>query len=413
VKVLIVTQYFWPEDFRINDLARGLHERGHEVTVYTGKPNYPGGRFFPGYGFLGRAGEDWDGVRVIRVPLVARAGGGTLRLVLNYLSFAFFASVLAPLRCRGGFDAILCYEPSPITVGLPALVLKRLKRAPLLFWVQDLWPESLSATGVVKTRWVLKAVERLVRFIYRGCDLILLQSRAFIDPVRALGVPDARIAYFPNSAESFYRPVSVEESAAERERLPAGFRVMFAGNVGAAQDFETIIAAADRLKSSTDIQWVILGDGRMLAMVETEIARRGLQATVRLLGRHPVQTMPRWFAQAEALLVTLKNEPIFALTIPSKVQSYLACARPIVGALDGEGARVVREAGAGIVVPAGDAGALAEAVANLHRMPAEERLAMGARGRRYFEEHFDRERLLGELERRMRELAARRQQCAC
>lgn len=220
-------------------------------------------------------------------------------------------------------------------------------------------------------------------------------------------------AYFPNSAESFYRPVSVEESAAEGARLPAGFRVMFAGNVGAAQDFETILAAAERLKKRVEIQWVIVGDGRMLPWVKTEIVRRGLQPTVTLAGRHPAQAMPRWFALADVLLVTLRNEPIFAMTIPAKVQSYLACARPIVGALDGEGARVVHEAGAGIVVPAGNPDALAQAVAALHRMPETERRAMGERGRRYFEQHFDRELLLGELERRMEELVERRPRCAC
>ena len=405
MKVLIVTQYFWPEDFRINDVALGLANRGHEVVVYTGKPNYPGGRFFAGYGFFGRGREHCQGIAVIRVPLIPRGGGGALRLTLNYLSFALFASILAPFRCTGGFDAILVYEPSPVTVGLPAIVLKRLKRAPLLFWVQDLWPESLSATGALRSGWILKAVAQLVRFIYRACDLILVQSKAFIEPIRAFGVPPQRIVYFPNSAEAFYRPVAVDVAAPERARLPAGFRVMFAGNVGAAQDFQTILAAAERLKSSPDIRWLILGDGRMLSWVEAEIERRGLRSTVMLLGRHPAESMPLWFALADAMLVTLRRDPIFAMTIPSKAQSYLACARPIIAALDGEGARVIREAGAGIAVTTGDAAGLAEAVMQLYRTPEPERRAMGERGRRYFEEHFERECLLDQLEGLMRGVA--------
>jgi glycosyltransferase involved in cell wall biosynthesis len=295
-----------------------------------------------------------------------------------------------------------------VTVGLPALVLKRVTRAPVLFWVQDLWPESLAATGAVRARWVLDCVARLVRFIYRGCDLILVQSEAFVEPVRAFGVPASRIAYFPNSAEAFYRPVPAASAAAESAQLPSGFRVMFAGNVGAAQDFETILAAAERLKSHPHIRWLILGDGRMLAWVESEIARRGLQASVKLMGRHPPESMPRWFALADALLVTLRRDPIFALTIPSKAQSYLACARPIVAALDGEGARVLREAGAGIAVASGDAAALAQAVVQLYEMPETERRAMGERGRRYFEQHFEREGLLGRLEGWMGELARAR-----
>jgi colanic acid biosynthesis glycosyl transferase WcaI len=150
MKILLVTQYFWPENFRINDLAQSLQNRGHEVTVYTGKPNYPGGSFFPGYGFFGRRLDKFDGIRVVRVPLIPRGGGSGIRLALNYVSFALLASLLAPFRVRGDFDAIFVYEPSPITVGLPALVLKALKGVPILFWVQDFWPESLSATGAVR-----------------------------------------------------------------------------------------------------------------------------------------------------------------------------------------------------------------------------------------------------------------------
>lgn len=398
-RILVVTQYFWPENFRINDVALGLRERGHEVTIFTGKPNYPEGRFFPGYGFFRRANEDFRDVRVIRVPLIPRGAGGRLGLVLNFLSFAFFGSLLAPFRCKGEFDAILVYQPSPVTVGLPALVLKWTKRAPLLFWIQDLWPETLSATGVVHSEWILKLVEKLVRFIYRHCDLILVQSRAFIARVEALGFEARKIHYFPNSAEELYRPVKTgAQPASEQKLLPDGFRVMFAGNIGVAQDFETILAAAERLRAQRDIHWTIIGDGRMQAWVEQEIARRGLQDSVHLLGRHPVRSMAGFFASADAMLVTLRHDPVFALTIPSKVQSYLACGRPIIAALDGEGARVVAESGAGIAASAGDARALAEGVLRLYRMSKPEREAMGRRGREYFEQNFERSLLLGRLE---------------
>jgi len=411
MKILIVTQYFWPEDCRINDLALGLLDRGHEVTVYTGKPNYPGGRFFPGYGFFGQVVENYQGVRVIRAPLIPRGDGGTLRLVLNYFSFAFLASLLAPLRCPGPYDVILVYEPSPVTVGLPALALKWSKNVPVLFWVQDLWPETLSATGAIRSRWILGLVGRLVRFIYRHCSLVLAQSKAFAPYLQAQGVPEARIRYFPNSAEALYQPVAVDPQASERRLMPEGFRVMFAGNIGAAQDFETILAAAERLRESRDIHWIVVGNGRLADWVEREIERRGLRDTVHLLGRHPVESMPSFFALADVMLVTLKNEPIFALTIPSKIQSYLACGRPIVAALDGEGARVIEESGAGVAVKAGDAAALAQAVLKLYRMPTPEREAMGLHGREYFRRHFERSLLLSRLEAWERELAAERE-CA-
>jgi len=408
MRVLIVSQYFWPENFRINDLALGLAQLGHEVCVLTGNPNYPAGRFFPGYGMLGRWRERWSGIEIKRVPLISRGPGRGVRLALNYASFAMSASVLGPFRCRRpSCDVILVYEPSPVTVGLPALVLKAVTGAPLLFWVQDLWPESLSATGAVKSRWPLAAVQRLVRFIYARCDRVLVQSKAFVEPVRAMGVPLQKIVYFPNSAEDFYQPLAREESALPVE-LPQGFRVMFAGNVGTAQGFETILDAAERLRGRADLHWLIVGDGRQLAWVREEIGRRGLQASMHILGRHPAESMPAWFAHADAMLVTLRGDPIFALTIPAKLQSYMACARPIVASLDGEGARVVREAGAGVAVPAGDADGLARAVLELANMPNAEREAMGRRGQVYFAAHFERGRLLAQLADLMEELKAAR-----
>jgi glycosyltransferase involved in cell wall biosynthesis len=398
LRVLIVTQYFWPESFRITDLALGLKERGHVVTVLTGMPNYPGGRILPEYGAIAPASETHHGIEIKRVPLVPRFAGRGWQLALNYLSFALSASVLGPLRCRGRFDVIFVYEPSPVTVGLPAIVLKALRPAPILFWVQDLWPESLAATGAVKSRTVLRWVERLVRFIYRRCDRILVQSEGFAPQVAALDADPSRIVYFPNWAESIYRPVRVAEDAPQRAALPGGFRVMFAGNIGAAQSFETILAAAERLREHEEIQWVILGNGHQRPWVEQEIGRRDLRERVHLLGQHPVDTMPTWFALADALLVTLRDDPVLALTIPSKIQSYQACGRPIVAALSGEGARIIRESGCGLTASAGDGEGLARAVMALYRMPREERERMGARGRTYFAANFERERLLDRLE---------------
>ncbi|MBW3569604.1 MAG: glycosyltransferase family 4 protein [Gemmatimonadetes bacterium] len=403
MRILIVTQYFWPENFRINDLAAGLVERGHEVTVLTGVPNYPGGRFFDGYGLFRRGREEFNGVRVHRVPLGPRGGAGGVRLGANYLSFALSASVLAPLAARGRFDVVFVYEPSPITVGIPALVLKRIKRAPVLFWVQDLWPESLSATGAVRSPRILRAVERLVRRIYRGSDLILVQSEAFAPSVARLAGGDERIRYFPNTAEAFYRPVP-REAAAGLPPLPDGFRVMLAGNIGAAQDFGTVLAAAERLRDRPDVHWLVVGDGRMRQWVQEQVAARGLGGTVHLLGPHPPERMPGFFAHADVLLASLRRDPIFASTIPSKVQSYMACARPIIAALDGEGARVVEESGAGLACPASDPDALADRVRTLAALPAAERARMGERGRAYFLEHFEREMLLDRLNGWMEEL---------
>jgi glycosyltransferase involved in cell wall biosynthesis len=398
MKILVITQYFWPESFRINDLVLGLKERGHHLEVLTGMPNYPEGRFYDGYGIGGRSVDFFDGIRVRRVPIVPRGSGNGFRLTLNFLSFATVACVFSPIYRKEAYDVILVYQPSPITVGLPALLLKFLNGAPIVFWMQDLWPESLSATGAVRSKPILKIAELVTRFICRGCDRILVQSKAFIPSVVKLGTDPKRVNYFPNSAESYYKPMRLSSSARESKLMPKGFRVTFAGNIGAAQDFPTILMAALKLKVYKEIQWVILGDGRFFQWVDKQIAHYNLQSTMHLLGRHPATTMPMFFSLSDALLVTLKNDHIFSLTLPSKLQSYLACGKPIIAALNGEGARIIAEANAGITCAAEDPSALAEAVLKLYKMNRSERESLGANGRIYFEKQFERECLINRLE---------------
>lgn len=396
MKLLIVSQYFWPENFRINDLAEALKTRGHEVTVLTGIPNYPAGQFFEGYGFFRRIRETWQGVEIVRSPLLARGRGGGVRLVLNYLSFAWSASIVARFRLRGSFDAIFVFEVSPITVGIPAIVASRRFNAPILFWVLDLWPESLTAAGGVRSPKVLRAVDRLVKWIYRNCSRVLVQSRAFVPEIARHGVPDSRIQYFPSWGESLFQPLQQADSTL-LPPLPEGFKVLFAGNIGEAQDLPAVLQAAEQLRDRRDIHWLIVGDGRMAGWAKEEAQRRGL-SQVHFLGRHPLEAMPHFYAAADALLLPLKREPIFALTIPGKLQSYLACARPILAMLDGEGARIVQESGAGLACPAGDAEELANQVLKLAAMPESERQAMGQNGRQYYETNFDRTCLFDQLE---------------
>jgi colanic acid biosynthesis glycosyl transferase WcaI len=407
MKILIVSQYFWPENFRITDLASGLIEMGHSVDVLTGMPNYPGGKLFDGYKMLSPSYESHAGIRIFRIPLIPRRQGRSLDLAFNYLSFAISGCVFGPLRCGGNYDCILAYEPSPITVGLPAIVLRSVKGAPLLFWVQDLWPESLSATGAITSNWILERVKTLVRFIYSRCDRILVQAEAFKAPIEALGVDSEKLDYFPNSAEALYQPVTLSIDAPEHTLMPDGFRVMFAGNIGAAQDFPTIIKAAELLKSHADIHFIILGSGRKQAWAEAQVEAKGLAGTFHMLGRYPVEAMPRFFSLADAMLVTLKKDLIFERTIPAKVQSYMACARPVLAALDGEGARVITESGAGIACGAENPRELAKAILELYNLPETRRKEMGENGLNYFNANFERTLLLKRLEKMMMTLQRR------
>ena len=396
MKILIVSQYFWPENFRINDLAIGLQERGHQIHVLTGKPNYPNGDFYKGYSFLKRGNEEYKGMRIFRSTLFPRGNGSGLKLMMNYFSFAFFTSIKA-LFHKEKYDLVFVYEPSPITVGIPAIVLAKKLKIPIYFWVQDLWPESVSAAGQLNNKIVLKSLNNLTKWIYKNSKLVLIQSEGFREYILNQGVRDSKIVYYPNSTESLYNIVKPKDEISKLiPKVP--FSIMFAGNIGESQDFENILEAAKILKDKTnDIHFVVLGNGRKKDFIIQKIEEYKLESNFHLLGAFPVNTMPHFFACADVLLVTLKKSRIFSLTIPSKVQSYLACGKPIIGALDGEGARVILDSKAGLVAPSGDSKKLAKKIFEFYHINKQDREKLGENARKYYEEHFEREKLLTKL----------------
>ena len=397
MRILIVSQYFWPEGFRINDIAKTLVEKGAHVDILTGKPNYPEGRITEGYRAWGTQREFWEGATVFRVPLFPRGVHSAWRLALNYLSFIFSGLVFGPwLLRKRHYDVVFVYGLSPILLAVPAIFLARLKQRKLVLWVQDLWPDSLSATGHIRHPRMLRWVEKVVRWIYRHSDLILVQSRAFIAAVSALA-PGKTIAYYPNSVDAtFGEPPDPRVILPEVPALQAGFSVVFAGNVGVAQAVEIIVETAELLKSHSEISFVVFGQGSRWEWMREQVQKRGL-TNLHLPGRYPIETMPGLMQKASALLVSLADQPIFAATVPNKVQAYMAAGRPILACLNGEGARLVAEAGAGLTVPAEDVQGLATAVLRLYQMSADQREELGANGRRYFNTHFNHDHLVDQL----------------
>ena len=405
MRILVVSQYFWPENFRVNDLVKEWMQRGHQVTVLTGIPNYPAGKIFEAYREQPRAFSEYEGAEVVRAPMLPR-GSGSFRLLLNYLSFVVGASVFGPWRLRGKpVDVIFVFEPSPVTVGLPAVWLGKIKKAPVVFWALDLWPETLAAIGVVRSPRVLGWVGHLVRYIYNRCTLVLGQSRGFLGSIARYCDDKAKIRYFPSWAEDVFTDASVQP-APEVPELDDGFTVVFAGNIGEAQDMPAVLDTAERLKDNASIRWIIVGDGRKSDWLRSEVARRGLNEQVLLPGRFQVERMPSFYAHADALLVSLKRDPVFSMTIPGKVQSYLMAGIPLLGMLDGEGAAVIREANAGLTCDAGDDSGLAQAVLTLMAMPPEKRKQMGLNGRKYAQQEFGRAQLMDRLEALMAEAVA-------
>jgi glycosyltransferase involved in cell wall biosynthesis len=392
LKLLIVSHYFWPETFIINDLADRLSQLGHQVTVFTGKPNYPEGKIYEGYQQAGISFEKLpSGVEVHRVPLRPRGVSSGKNLALNYLSFLFSGLLRFPLLARGReFDSILVFAPSPMTSAITAIPLKCLKRAHLAIWVQDLWPESLSATGHVKNSLILSLVKQMVRLIYWAADSLLIQSRAFFEPVAAL--TDAnKIAYVPNFSRAIESTSQTDEAQLPADLLDVlknHFCIVFAGNLGTAQSLDTVLDAAEEVSDLSEIKVVLVGSGSLSGWLERQIRERKLN-NVLLAGRLPPALMPALYQLSAGLLVTLKDQEIFAYTIPSKVQGYMAAGRPIIAAINGEAVTILQESGAGFAGPAEDSEALAGNIRKLYHLPPESRIAMGERGFAYFKQHFE------------------------
>jgi glycosyltransferase involved in cell wall biosynthesis len=396
MRLLVVSQYFWPENFRINELVKTLVGRGVDVNVLTGKPNYPDGKVYPGYRALGSMRETWNGANVYRVPMFSRGFRNGIRLFLNYLSFVVSgATVGAWMLRKVPCDAIFVYAASPLLKALPALFIGWLKRVPVVVYVQDLWPESIEATGYVRNRLAIRIVKLLVHFIYRHADLILVSSRSFIASVQRFS-PTAKVVYYPNSVDSSFCDPEYG-SKLEVPALRSGFTVVFAGNVGAAQAVHVITKAAALLKKHPDIRIVVLGSGSELGWMRAQIAEHNLDNLV-LAGRFPVDAMPSLLSQASILLATLADREIFAATVPNKIQAYMAVGRPIIAAMNGEGARLIEEANAGLAVTAENPIALADAIISLHQMPQDEREKLGANAQSYYRRHFDHENLVTELQ---------------
>lgn len=388
MKILVVCQYFYPEEFKINELVEGLVKRGNEVTVLTGKPTYPRGPYPKGYSFWGIQKETYKGATVIRLPELTRGTGGVLGVMKSLFSFLISSTWYAK-RNEIKADAILCFQLSPVTMANAALIYKRKLNVKLVHWVQDLWPESVTATTPLKGGPIISLLDKFVAKVYKQSDVLLVQSMAFEKSICSKGNFKNKLVFAPNWAESSFidADTTIDESFPLQPNFNE-FRVMFAGNIGEAQDFENIIKAAALTKQIPQIKWIVIGDGRARENSEKEVARLGLNDTVKFLGRHPVTFMPKFFALADVMLVTLKDEFIFSLTIPSKTQAYMASGKPILTMLNGIGNEVVENAKCGLTAPAGDYESLAANVMKVYSMDKAKRAEMGKLAKQYYDENF-------------------------
>jgi glycosyltransferase involved in cell wall biosynthesis len=394
LKILIISQYFYPENLRINDLVFSLQKRGHEIEVLTGKPNYPKGDYFKGYSWDGPKLEEIEGIKVHRANLILRKKGGGVRLFLNYLSFVFFG-LFKILKLKGDFEKVFIYAPSPITVGILGIIAAKKFKCESYLWVHDLWPESVRVAGGIKSSIVLGLVNQMTKLIYRFTDLLLVQSPEFKNYILNQGVAESKIIYYPYYAEDFYKVVEKDKSYLSQ--FPKGFNLLFAGNIGVAQSFETIVNAFEKLKEY-DINLVVLGDGRDKSRIQEKINEKGLTEKFHFLGSFPPEEMPYYFTCADGLLITLKKADIFSFTIPGKLQSYLACGKPIIGALDGIGNKIISESNSGFASKAEDHELLANNILTLYKLTKAEKEKLSNNALTYFDKNFNKQYLLERLE---------------
>lgn len=357
MKILIVTQYFYPETFRVNTLAKELVKRGHQVTVLTGYPQYPQGEIYPGYGFSIPYEKTWNGVTIERVKMRPR-GHNAIGLLMNCLSFVTEGNKWVR-RCKERFDAVYVFEVSPVTVGFPALTYKKKFKTPVFFNVQDLWPENVEEILGIHNKLVIGVINKLVNKIYRESDTILCSSNGFVENIAARGVPRAKLVYWPQFCEEpTFDDVTAPPCYDDRY-----FNVVFAGNLGDAQGLDLLIEAANRLKNE-NIRWYLVGDGRAKKRLMQLADDNQLSNIVFFVGKVSEHEANRYVKFADCAYLSFKDCALFDLTIPAKLQTYLACGTPILGVVGGESKEIIQHACCGVVTER-NAQAIADGVKKL------------------------------------------------
>ncbi|MDT0193798.1 sugar transferase [Arthrobacter sp. AB6] len=384
IKVLMITQWFDPEPtFKGLLFAQELMRAGYKVTVLTGFPNYPGGKLYEGYRIKLFQREVIDGVTVIRVPLYPSHDSSGLKRALNYLSFAFSASVGALIIKRPNVAYI--YHP-PATVGVPAIILKAVKGVPYVYDVQDLWPDTLAATGMLDSPRILAAIDRIMLAVYKGATRIVVLSQGFREAIIQRSVALQRIEVIPNWADEKQIDLTLGEASSDSNAVFGNkFTITFAGNIGKAQALETVLDAADLLRDEESVQFLIVGGGLELDKLQALASSKGLRNVV-FLPRRPISEIGEILVRSHALLVHLRDDPLFSITIPSKTQAYMMAGRPILMGVRGDSAEIIAEAGAGLCFEPENPVDLSRAVRRLLAMDTSDREEMGSSGQRYYRE---------------------------
>jgi glycosyltransferase involved in cell wall biosynthesis len=394
--ILVISQYFYPEQFRINDICTEWVKRGLKVTVITGIPNYPQGKFYDGYGFFGKRKEIYKGVDIVRIPLVPR-GKNSLMLALNYLSFVvsgFFWNVFTKIMA----DFVFIFEVSPMTQALPGVWYAKKLNIPCYLYVQDLWPENVQVMTGITNKHVMGAIGKMVDYIYKRCTKIFTTSESFIQSIHDRNIPMNKIEFWPQYAEDFYVPLEKRPTS----EIPNDniLNVIYAGNVGAAQGLDILPKAAEiiKLNSDIDVRFNIIGDGRYKEELKNVINSMGINEMFNFVVSQEAVKIPELIAACDAAFLSLSDNPLFSMTIPAKLQTYLACGIPIIASAEGETSKIINESVSGLCGKPGDAEALALNIEKFAKMTKSELRQLGKNARNYYEVHFSKNVLLDRMD---------------
>lgn len=383
--ILVVCQYFYPEQFRVNELCTEWVKKGYKVTVLTGIPNYPEGHFFEGFGWFKKRKDTYNGADVIRIPLIAR-GKSSIGLILNYLSFVFFGFFWA-IFTKQKADRVFCFQLSPLTQALIAVWFAKRRKIPCDIYVQDLWPENVQIVTGINSKAVIKPIEKMAKNIYKSCTNIYATSPSFVEKIRERVTEPQKVKYLPQYAEDIYAPTNEKSELIPDDET---FKIAFTGNIGQAQGLEILPDTAQLLKG-TNVRFVIVGNGRNKEHLISVIKEKQVEDMFLFVDRQSPDKIPAILASCQVAFISFMDNQLFGDTIPAKLQSYLACAKPILASATGETARIIEEAQCGICAPIGNAELLAEAIKTLQGSNLDE---MSKNALKYSKEHFSKEKIL-------------------
>lgn len=396
-KILVVTQHFWPENFRINDIVEGFLQDGIAVDVLCGLPNYPKGEWFPGYNAAGPFEEEWHGARLYRCKEVPRRGNTSVNIFLNYVSWPWYAAH-ALHRLPGGYDAVFCFNTSPVLMCWPAIRYAKKHHIPFTNYVLDIWPENLYSVLNVKNKALRAIAQGVSDALYKKADRLIAMSEPLQQRLcQRTGMPPQKIAVIPQYCEDFY--AVPQPDAALQAQFGGRFNLVFTGTFTPAQSLETVITAVQdaRSRGADMLHLLLVGDGMSRAALKAKVKELHAEDAVTFYGSVPATDIPKFTALADALIVCLSDSPDLGLTVPAKVASYMAAGKPVLASMDGAGNAAVAAAG-GLSSPACDAAALADNLLALTRMDAAQRAAMGQSAKEYYLAHYRRSELLRKLE---------------